>query len=84
MMQDYYITKLKECLEERKKKNALYSLRAFAMHINVPASTLCRVLGGKRKLPVKYVFTVTEKLQLSTGEKQLFIDSHDENISLAD
>ncbi len=63
---------LQKQFTERCKKNARYSLRAFAKHLEVDASSLSQILSGKRKLSKKAIQTICEKLSASPQELHRF------------
>jgi PAS domain S-box-containing protein len=71
----YYVTALSECLAARKKRNARYSLRAFAKYLNMDPSALSRILSGKQELSAHSCRKVLEKLDIDAQEKQRFIGS---------
>lgn len=64
---------LLECLEELKKKNPRYSLRAFAKKLGVSAGTLSEVLNLKLNLGLKRMEAILENLDLSPGKKNRFL-----------
>jgi Ni,Fe-hydrogenase I small subunit len=47
---------------ERCKRNARYSLRAFAKSLDIDASSLSQILGAKRPLSKKAMLSICEKL----------------------
>lgn len=59
---------LQKQFTERCKKNASYSLRAFAKSLDMDASTLSQILSGKRKLSKKSVTAICDKLTVSQKE----------------
>lgn len=63
---------LQKQFTERCKKNARYSLRAFAKNLELDASTLSQVLSGKRRLSKKGIQNICDKLSVSPKELQLF------------
>jgi uncharacterized protein (TIGR02147 family) len=71
----YYIHKLKEILSQKQKENPYYSMRAYARDINVNSATLSQVLNGKRGLPFKRAYDVSQSLTLSPKEQTLFMES---------
>lgn len=71
----YYLIKLKEVFASRQRVNPAYSLRAFARHLDLNASTLSAVLKGKRGLPRKTIPTVAKQLKLSPVERAQFVIS---------
>lgn len=44
-----FTNRLKELLEEKKKANSRYSLRALARDLDIDQSNLSKILNGKRK-----------------------------------
>jgi uncharacterized protein (TIGR02147 family) len=63
---------LQKQFTERCKKNARYSLRAFAKSLELDASTLSQILSGKRKLSAKGTRSICEKLSATPKELQRF------------
>lgn len=63
---------LQKQFAERCKKNARYSLRAFARHLELDASSLSQILSGKRKLSKKVIQAICEKLSASPQELHRF------------
>lgn len=57
---------------ERCKRNARYSLRAFAKTLSMDASSLSQILSGKRSLSPKAVQTICEKLGASPNDLKSF------------
>ncbi len=66
---------LQKELEKRRKRNAHYSLRAFAKFLEVSPSTISEVLAGVRGLSSNKAFLIMEKLELSVESKKIFLDS---------
>lgn len=64
---------LKRKLEEHKKLNPRYSLRAFAQKLAVTPGTLSQVLLGKRKISEKLAYKLADALKLSPAEKAEFL-----------
>ncbi|MFN3453843.1 MAG: TIGR02147 family protein [Pseudobdellovibrio sp.] len=56
------IERLNTLLNERKKKNAQYSLRAFAKSLDMDSSTLSALLSGKRSLTPKMSKKIIDQL----------------------
>lgn len=63
---------LQKQFTERCKKNARYSLRAFAKTLDLDASSLSQILSGKRKLSKKGIQNICDKLSVSPKELQFF------------
>ncbi|MDD4976288.1 MAG: TIGR02147 family protein [Bacteriovorax sp.] len=63
---------LQKNFTERCKKNARYSLRAFAKNLDLDPSSLSQVLSGKRKLSKKMIQAICEKLSASPKELERF------------
>ncbi|MEZ4871358.1 MAG: TIGR02147 family protein [Bdellovibrionales bacterium] len=57
-------------LNQRIKNNQGYSLRAFAEHLDVPASSLSQILSGKRKLTDKSCLKMADSPGLSPKQTQ--------------
>ena len=71
----YYVKKLKEGLSLKQRVNPQYSLRAYAKYLGIHSSTLSQIFNGKRPLPSKSLRSISEKLDLSSQEQALFIES---------
>ncbi len=71
-MNDYRLV-LRQWLDERKARNARFSLRAFSQKIGISHSTLSQIFKGERNLSVQTAQRITNQLKLSAEEKELFI-----------
>ncbi len=71
----FYRTRLLEELGQRQRKNASYSLRAFARTLGVQPPTLSAVLAGKRGLPRRSAPQLASKLGLRPLERERFLRS---------
>lgn len=60
-------------LIRRRRKNAGYSLRAFAKQIGVSVTTLSQVLNGKRALSRSSAMQIAESLFADVGEQRRFL-----------
>ncbi|MNK51262.1 hypothetical protein D3C87_701600 [compost metagenome] len=58
----YFRLWLQRQFTERCKRNARYSLRAFAKALDIDASSLSQILGGKRPLSKKSMQAICQKL----------------------
>jgi hypothetical protein len=70
-----YICILDNKLSERKKINPSYSMRAFAKSIDLPPSSLSRILLRKRTLPLDRAMRICDTLELNNSERKIFINS---------
>jgi uncharacterized protein (TIGR02147 family) len=70
-----YRTILLEHLQRRQFSNGAYSLRAFARDLKLSPASMSLILSGKQGLSIKSATTVSEKLALSSSEKELFLIS---------
>ena len=61
-------------LENRCKKNKNYSLRSYAKSLGIDASTLSKILRGKRAVGVKTIKTLAPQLNLSPAQINQFIE----------
>ncbi len=68
---------LQEELSQRAEKNPAYSIRSFAKAVNVEASSLAQILGGKRPLTDKMCLRVGAKLGLSPLKVRALMNSRD-------
>lgn len=71
----FYLTVLKNEFQARKDQNPEYSLRSFALEIDLHSSSLSMILNGKRRLSGRLAQKVCSKLELSPVDKTLFIES---------
>lgn len=69
---------LKEEFILRCKKNPSYSVRSFAMALNVDHSLLSKILRGQRPLSRKMALHMAESLNISIAEMHAMIDSSEE------
>lgn len=75
MAQPYYLSKLTDELESRKRRNPSYTLRAFARYLDLPAPVLSEVLRQKRGLPKQRIPHVISRLALSPKDADRFLGS---------
>ena len=71
----YYLARLSEEFSRRQRKNAAFSLRAYARFLKIQPPTLSAVLKGKRPLPFRIAEAITKKLELSPREREEFLTS---------
>lgn len=71
----FYLTKLRQELDRRQKKNPALSLRSFANSLSINSSTLSAVLSEKRIPSQKVAKEMAEKICGSEKERQQFISS---------
>ncbi|MGZ3808501.1 MAG: TIGR02147 family protein [Bacteriovorax sp.] len=64
-------TWLANILEEKTKKNPLFSMRAFARMVDVSPAVLSRILSGKRKLTFNLAVRIADALALGPQEREL-------------
>jgi uncharacterized protein (TIGR02147 family) len=62
------VQRIRSELLERKNKNPLYSLRAFARDLGLSPSHLSRMLSGERLLSPRQINKVADELKLSSQE----------------
>jgi transcriptional regulator with XRE-family HTH domain len=67
-----FVDFLKKEFKNRKGKNPRYSLRSFAQHLGVDASTLSKMMSGRRPIGPIVMKNLSQRLGLSTEELQLF------------
>ena len=60
-------------LAKRAKKNARFSIRAFARHLGIEPSSLAQVLSGKRNLTDQMCLRLAEPLKLSSTKLRLLM-----------
>jgi uncharacterized protein (TIGR02147 family) len=66
-------TLLRQELEDRCMRNPSYSLRAFATHLEMDASTLSKILKGKRPLGESTISKLGSRIGLSDKEISVFV-----------
>jgi uncharacterized protein (TIGR02147 family) len=64
---------IKDALDEKSRKNELFSLRAFARATELSPSYLSRTLSGKRRLSATTARQISAALHLSAQESDYFI-----------
>lgn len=73
-MEPNYRERLKEEFENRRRRNARYSLRAFARDIQISPSRLSEVLSGRHGLSRSSAAIITKRLGYSKDEAEHFCD----------
>jgi uncharacterized protein (TIGR02147 family) len=58
-------------LEEKTKKNPLFSMRAFARLVDISPAILSRILSGKRKLTFNLAVRIADALALGPADREL-------------
>ena len=71
----FHILIIKKELEERKKRNKRYSLRALAMFFDVDAGYLSKCLSEKQVMSYNIAEQIIEKLNLTKEEREYFLCS---------
>jgi uncharacterized protein (TIGR02147 family) len=71
----HHIRVLRTELERRCRRNAGYSLRAFARDVGVDVSTLSKAMAGKKPIPYKAAARLAQALALTTSQRSAFLDS---------
>lgn len=64
---------LRNQLQRRQEVNSKYSLRAFALRLEISPSKISEILSGKKRLSVDRAEVIANKLGLSPQEKELFV-----------
>ena len=72
IMKPIYVQIIQQYLDKKKEQNPNYSLRALAARLEIAPSVLSEVLSQKRRLPVKKIDSVIEKLNLTEQEEKAF------------
>ena len=82
-MKTHYRSILKNEFESRKQKNSKYSLRAFARYLDIDASSLSKILSGKRGLASVQARHIAKRLYKTEKEKlefyRLVLESENKN-----
>ena len=68
--------RLQSELAERCAGNSQYSLRSFALHLDIDHSTLSQLLRGKRRLTEATIHTLGSALKLSRDEVDAYLAHH--------
>ena len=68
-----YVEILRSEFLRRKEKNPLYSIRAFAKHLEIHVSALSRILNQKQMLSVRAGVSVIQKMEVSEEDKRTFL-----------
>lgn len=71
----FYLHTLRESFGSRQRKNAAYSLRAFAKDLAIDSSNLSAIFQRKRSLPYSRAAQIAKRLKLSPKETALFVAS---------
>lgn len=67
---------LKSTLDERKKKNARYSLRSFSKFLDISPAQLSSLMNGRKQLTPKQASKIITKLQLDESDSaNLMLDT---------
>ncbi|MDD0853988.1 TIGR02147 family protein [Halobacteriovorax sp. GB3] len=64
-------------LDNRKKKNSLFSLRAFARNLGISPAQLSQIISGKRPLTITTAKKIVRALKLSPIESETFLQAVD-------
>ncbi len=70
-----YVLVLEKLYENKKHKNASFSLRAFSRYLGLAETVLSDIFRGNRHLPKNNAKEIVEKLELSPKEAQQFLSS---------
>ncbi len=70
---------LKQELSDRKRKNSMYSLRAFARDLGIGSTSLSDALANKRKISKRNIQKIANKLALTPAQVDLIINETKEN-----
>lgn len=78
-------TILRQALEERMRRNSVYSMRSFARDLMMAPSTLSEVMSGKKKLSLKKTNELIELLKIPEWQgdllKNQIIENQNEDIA---
>ena len=74
-----HVRVLQNELDERKRRNPRYSMRALARLLSIDPSALSRALAGKQDLSLETCRLILEKLNLPMTQARLFIASVSED-----
>jgi len=62
-------------LQEKKKKNPLFSLRSLAKQLQISPAQLSQFISGKRPLTLRVAMQIADKLEFSSLERQQMLAS---------
>ena len=68
-----YIHLLRSRLAERQAVNPRYSLRAFARDLGLTPSRVSEILSGKQRLSAEKAAAISQALNLTTREQEIFV-----------
>lgn len=71
----FYIEVLERGLEQRKARNARFSLRGYATFLEIDSSSLSSIIKHKRTLPKSKILPFADKLELTGEERKKFVES---------
>lgn len=71
----YYLKVLKSEFERRKELNPMYSMRAFALNLDVDASNLTKILNDKLLPTFETGDKICRNLKLESGQAKEFMNS---------
>jgi transcriptional regulator with XRE-family HTH domain len=74
-MQGPFLDRLRQEFRRRRETNSRYSLRAFALFLNVDHSTLSQILRGGRRVPLARMRLWARRLGLGPEEAAAYIAS---------
>ena len=74
MPEKSYVSLLEDELLLRKKKNHLYSLRAFAQHLGLSAAYISLIFSGKRHPSLNTAAKIAKKLSWSRSKQKYFVN----------
>jgi transcriptional regulator with XRE-family HTH domain len=73
MMRTLFCERLCREFESRQKRNARYSIRAFAAFLRTDHSTLSQILRGARRAPANRIITWAKKLGMGAEEITFYV-----------
>lgn len=74
VMQNPFIENLRNIYDQKKSVNSRYSLRAFARDCGIDASSLSKILNGKRRPTKAVIRLMGKRLKLSSAEISRWIN----------
>src|SRR5215471_5313750 len=72
-MQERFRQRLQRELDERRKRNARFSLRAFAKLLGTEHATVSQILRGQRRAPIGRIHAWAKQLDISPEEAAAYI-----------
>lgn len=70
-----FLDALDELIQEKKKTNKRYSLRAIARDLELDQSNLSKIMKGKRKATANHVLKLSKTLNLDSSKAMSLLEN---------